>query len=304
MNASSHHSLINLPFIKMNGLGNDFVILDRRNSSFELGVASAKAIANRHTGIGCDQIIILEPSIKADIFMRIINADGSEAGACGNATRCAGRLIMQEFGSNTASVETNSGILQAFDGGSWEQVSVDMGRPLFGASEIPLSIIAPDTRVVLLDTSSLNASLHSNLPAHFSAANMGNPHAVFFVDDIEAHDLGRIGPVLEHHPIFPERANISLVSVKSRTHLLQKVWERGAGLTIACGTGACAAAVCAMRAGFTERKVTVTLPGGDLEIKWQADGHVMMSGKVQLDFESRLDEKVFFSMAELPEVAI
>ncbi len=284
----------------MNGLGNDFVILDRRNVSFDIGSDTAKAIANRHFGIGCDQIIILEPSTKADVFMRIMNADGSEVDACGNATRCIGRLVMQELVSNTASIETNSGILQAFDGGSWEQVLVDMGRPLFEAGDIPLSITVSDTSSVFLDTAYLNA----NLPTYFSAANMGNPHAVFFVDDVEAHDLGRTGPLLEHHPIFPERANISLVSIKSRTHLTQKVWERGAGLTVACGTGACAAAVCAMRAGFTERKVIVTLPGGDLDIEWQDDGHVMMSGKVQLDFEGQLSEGIFSGMTEQVKVSI
>jgi diaminopimelate epimerase len=293
LSATFESPLINLPFIKMNGLGNDFVILDRRKSEFEITLDDAKAIANRISGIGCDQLIILENSIKANVFMRIINADGSEVSACGNATRCVGRLIMQELskkelGTHKASIETKAGILHAFDGGAWDQVSVDMGRPLFSSKQIPLLGFVPNTNAITLDTRYLNA----NLPPHFSGVNMGNPHAIFFVDDVEAHELERVGPILENHAIFPERANISLVSVKSRKALVQKVWERGAGLTIACGTGACAAAVCAMRAGFVERSVTVTLQGGDLFIEWQADGHVMMSGSVALEFEGKLSETV------------
>ena len=295
MKTAVYHTLINLPFIKMNGIGNDFVILDRRSIHFDIESGAARCIANRISGIGCDQIIILETSTKADVFMRIINADGSEVGACGNATRCVGWLIMQELGRDTASIETSSGILKAFDGGSLEYVCVDMGRPLFGAKDIPLAIDTPDTKAVPLDVASLN----SNLPAQFSTVNMGNPHAVFFVDDVNAHDFSRVGPILEYHPIFPERANISLVSVKSRTHLVQRVWERGAGLTIACGTGACAAAICAIRAGFTDRKVTVTLPGGNLDIEWLTDGHVMMSGKIQLDFKGHIDERIFFDAPQI-----
>ncbi len=273
----------------MNGIGNDFVILDRRRGSFEVSAADARAIANRKTGIGFDQMIVLEPSLRADIFMRILNADGSEVAACGNATRCVGRLMMDELGSNSARIETGAGLLLARDGGSWDQVSVDMGRPLLAASEIPLGRMVEDTRHVPLDTASLNAGL----PDWFSAVNMGNPHAIFFVDNVEGHDLARIGPILEHHPIFPERANISLVRVRTRSHLIQKVWERGAGLTIACGTGACAAAVAAIRAGFAGRSLTVTLPGGDLEIEWQADGHILMTGPVALDFEGVLPASVF-----------
>ncbi len=289
MSISTYDALINLPFIKMNGIGNDFVILDRRKAEFEVTSNTAQAIANRASGIGCDQLVILENSVNADIFMRIINADGSEVKACGNATRCVGRLIMEELGSDKASIETKAAVLYSFDGGSWDKVSVDMGRPLFSSKQIPLLGYAPNTNAVELDTSMLNAKL----PKVFSAVNMGNPHAIFFVKDVEAHELERIGPILENHAIFPERANISLVSVKSRKHLVQKVWERGAGLTIACGTGACAAAVCAMRADLTDRLVTVTLPGGDLIIEWQADGHVIMSGGVALEFEGTLNEAIF-----------
>jgi diaminopimelate epimerase len=292
LSAISHLSLIDLPFIKMNGLGNDFVILDRRKAEFEITPHAAKAIAHRVSGIGCDQLVILEQSLKADIFMRIINADGSEVSACGNATRCVGRLIMEELGTHEASIETNANILRSFDGGSWDQVSVDMGRPLFSSKQIPLLGFAPNTNAIALDTEYLNA----DLPHVFSGVNMGNPHAIFFVKDVEAHELERIGPILENHAIFPERANISLVSVKSRNALVQKVWERGAGLTVACGTGACAAAVCAIRGGLVDRAVTVTLPGGDLLIEWQADGHVMMSGSVALDFTGTLGEAIFQTM--------
>ncbi len=292
--------VIELPFRKMNGIGNDFVILDRRKTTFEISCDAARAIANRKTGIGCDQLIILEASTRADVFMRIINADGGEVDACGNATRCVGRLMMDEFGSAQASIETSAGLLFASDGGDWHQVTVDMGRPNFAPTQIPLSGVFEDTRAVPLDTSALGA----NLPPTFAAANMGNPHAIFWVDDVEAHELGRIGPILEHHPIFPERANISLVQVQSTSHLIQKVWERGTGLTIACGTGACAAAVSAMRAGLTGRKVSVTLPGGDLVIEWRADGHVMMSGPVALEFDGVIGKNLLLQSEKLHEEKI
>ena len=289
MQTGPYSALIGMPFKKMNGIGNDFVVLDARERRIIVDGVVAKRIADRSTGIGCDQLVILEKAAAADVFMRIVNADGGEVEACGNATRCVARLLMQESGKAQATIETKAGLLRACDGGSWSEVAVDMGRPALGWAEIPLAEPCQDTSAVPLDTS----ALHAGLPGHFSAVNMGNPHAVFFVDDVEAHDLGRTGPLLEHHPIFPERANVSLVSISSSTRLVQKVWERGAGLTLACGTGACAAVVAAARAGLAGREVTVTLPGGDLFIHWRADDHVIMRGKVELEFEATLTAELF-----------
>ena len=284
-------SLLLLPFRKMNGLGNDFVVLDLRAATVEIAAGDAIRIADRAGGIGCDQIILMEHSTSADVFMRIINADGSEVEACGNATRCVARLVMSETASGEVSIETKSERLLAT--GEGDIVTVDMGRPRLAAAEIPLAIATDDTTCVPIDVS----DIEPRLPSIFSAANMGNPHAVFFVDDVDAFDLGRFGPLLEHHPLFPQRANISLVGVLSRSHLRQRVWERGAGLTLACGTGACAAAVAAMRAGLTGPSVTVSLPGGDLGIEWRADGHVVMSGPVTFEFDGVLGDYLSVSGA-------
>ena len=268
----------------MNGLGNDFVVIDARAEPVTLSVGDARLIADRSQGVGCDQLIVLQPSSEADVFMRILNADGSEVDACGNATRCVAGLVMAETGFGRASIETSAGILLARRGAEAESVAVDMGRPRLSSHDIPLAIEAVDTAMVPFDAARFGVAL----PSMFSAVNMGNPHAIFFVDDVDAHDLERIGPMIEHDPLFPERVNVSLVTVLSRTHLRQKVWERGAGLTLACGTGACAAAVAAIRAGLADPIVTVTLPGGDLCIEWQPNGHVIMTGAARLDYEGRL----------------
>ena len=285
--------LAGLSFVKMNGLGNDFVVLDARQMRIALTAAETRAIADRKTGVGCDQLIVIEPATDADAFMRILNADGSEVAACGNATRCIADLLMSESGQDGVSIRTAADRLTATRGVEPGTIAVDMGRPALGWADIPLAGPMPasaSTATVALDTSSLDA----NLPPSFSAVSMGNPHAIFFVADVEAHDLGRFGPVLERHPLFPQRANISLVSVVSRTHLRQRVWERGAGLTLACGTGACAAAVAAIRAGFCDHQLVVSLPGGDLTIDWQADGHVIMTGAVARNFNGTLPQ---FGMA-------
>jgi diaminopimelate epimerase len=239
-----------------------------------------QAIADRKEGIGCDQLIALEPSRRADVFMRIWNADGGEVGACGNAARCVAALVAGEEGRSQVSIETESGVLGAAvnkDG----SVTIDMGAPRFAWDQIPLAVPVSDTREVEIEGV-------SDLPAA-SMVNVGNPHCVFFVDDIDAHDLARLGPMLEHHPLFPERANISLVQVISPDHLKVCTWERGAGLTRACGTAACASAVAAARRDLIGRKVRVTLPGGDLEIDWrESDGHVLMTGPYALDYEGTL----------------
>jgi diaminopimelate epimerase len=272
------------PFRKMNGLGNDFVVLDARPRPLPLLPDVARAIADRKEGIGCDQLIVLEPSRKADVFMRIFNADGGEVGACGNAARCVAALVAAERGTPAVSIETESGVVGATvnpDG----SVTIDMGAPRFAWSEIPLAEPFHDTRRIELQIGPIDDPvLHSP-----SVVNVGNPHCLFFVEDVEAHDLARFGPMLEHHPLFPERANISLVQVLAPHALKVRTWERGAGLTRACGTAACAAAVAAARRDLAGRKVKVGLPGGDLLIEWrESDDHILMTGPYALDYEGVL----------------
>jgi diaminopimelate epimerase len=274
-----------IAFRKMNGLGNEFVVFDARRSPVRLKPEAIEALGGPG-GIGFDQMITIEPSKKgADAFMRIHNRDGGEVDACGNATRCVGWLLMGENGKTRATIETNAGLLKAYDTGVPETITVDMGKPKFLWNEIPLAEEFRDTRAIELQIGPIDAPiLHSP-----SAVNMGNPHAIFWVDDVEAYDLGRFGPMLEHHPMFPERANISLAHVTARDAITVKTWERGVGLTKACGTAAAASAVAAMRKKFTDKKVTVTLPGGPLSVEWRDDGHVWMTGPVATEFEGTLD---------------
>jgi diaminopimelate epimerase len=271
-------------FRKMNGLGNDFVVLDARKQPLALKPTQIAAIADRSRGIGCDQVIALEPSDFADVFMRIWNADGGEVGACGNAARCVAALLVAERGSPHVSIETESGMLAATvakDG----RVTIDMGTPRFSWNEIPLSQPFDDTRAIDLPPVG-----DPGLSAP-SVVNVGNPHCIFFVDNVEAHDLARLGPMLEHHPLFPERANITLALVHSRDHMTLKVWERGAGLTRACGTAACAAVAAGARIRLVNRKCRVTLPGGDLEIEWRdSDDHLLMTGPIAYEFNGTLPE--------------
>jgi diaminopimelate epimerase len=291
--------LLTVPFRKMNGLGNDFVVIDARNRPVSIDETTARRITDRKRGVGCDQLIILENSQRANVFMRILNNDGSEVEACGNAARCVGRLILDETGSPDATIETRADLLSASNtvlteaaglaSGNLEPVSVDMGVPRFDWQMIPINLAVEDTRAVPLDLSALQAGL----PGEFSAVNVGNPHAIFWVKDVNAHQIERVGPLIETHPMFPERVNVSFVSVESRSHLVQRVWERGAGLTLACGTGACAAAVAAMRANLADRLVRVTLPGGDLMIEWRDDQRMIMTGPVSIAFEGRLSRALF-----------
>jgi diaminopimelate epimerase len=274
---------VSIPFRKMNGLGNDFVVLDARRNAIEVTPEDARRIGDRAKGPGCDQVIVLEPSRKADVFMRIFNADGSEVGACGNAARCVALLLSEESGRPAVTVETQAGVLRA-DVESADRVVIDMGVPRFGWEEIPLAEPFHDTTRIELQIGPIDAPvLHSP-----SVVNVGNPHAIFWVDDVNAHDLGRFGPLLENHPIFPERANISLAQVTSRNSLKLRTWERGAGLTKACGTAACAAAVAAARKDLAERQVTVELPGGNLFIDWTKDGHILMCGPAEIEFDGTL----------------
>jgi diaminopimelate epimerase len=258
-----------IPFVKMHGCGNDFVILDDRSRTLAITPARAAALADRHTGIGCDQFIVIEP----DAFMRIYNPDGSEAGACGNATRCVADILMRESGQTTVTIRTISGDLPATrrpDG----LIEVDMGPAKLDWTDIPL--IRP------MDT------LRLELPGQPVAVSMGNPHATFFVTDLDAEPVTVRGPKLEHDPIFPQRANIGFAQVIDPATIRLKVWERGAGLTLACGSGACAALVNAHRRGLTHRRATVIVDGGILEIEWRDDGHVLMTGPVATAFHGEI----------------
>jgi diaminopimelate epimerase len=255
-------------FRKMHGLGNDFAIFDAREGAVAMDAARARGIADRRTGIGCDQVILLEPSIVADVRMRVWNADGGEAEICGNASRCVAML-----GATT--IETAGGVLSASANG--DGASIDMGQPRFDWAGIPLAY-AMDTAAMPVGWEELRQPF---------AVNVGNPHVVFFVDDADAVELERLGPVIEHDPLFPERVNVSVASVADGALLLH-VWERGAGLTRACGTGACATAVAAISRRLAASPVEVRLPGGALTIAWQRGGTIRMTGPATHVFEGEL----------------
>ncbi len=272
-----------IPFRKMNGLGNDFIIVDGRSELRSFTPEQVHAWSNRQSGIGCDQFIVMENSDVADIRMRIYNAEGHEVESCGNASRCVADIVFKETGADAVTIDTKGGLLvcRRADAGL---ITVDMGVPKFDWQEIPLAEEFYDTRGIELQIGPIDAPiLHTP-----SVVNVGNPHAIFWVDDLDVTDLSRTGPLLENHPIFPQRANISLAHVISPNHVEMKVWERGVGLTLACGTAACAVAVAAARTGRTGRNVTVTLPGGDLLIEWDERDHMLMTGPVTYDFEGEL----------------
>jgi diaminopimelate epimerase len=269
-----------IPFRKMHGLGNDFVVLDRRRHSIAVDAAAARALADRRAGIGCDQVILLDPphDPSARLFMRILNADGSEAEACGNASRCIARLVAEETGERQVTIETVAGLL-ATELLPDRSVAVDMGPARIGWRDIPLARE--------MDTDRVDLALGPlAMPV---CSNIGNPHATFFVADAEAIDLALLGPRLEHDPLFPERANIGVATVLDRDRIRLRVWERGVGITRACGTGACAALVAGHRRGLTGRRATVALDGGTLDTHWREDGHVIMTGPAALAFEGSFD---------------
>ncbi|MGH6945944.1 MAG: diaminopimelate epimerase [Kiloniellales bacterium] len=270
-------------FIKMHGLGNDFVVVDARGEAFAPTPAQARAIADRRRGVGFDQLLVIEQARngKAAAFMRIYNADGSESGACGNGARCVAALLMQELGVERLKMETAAGLLEAASVGQG-RVAVDMGPASERWDEIPLAREMASDRLPL-EAGPLREPV---------AVGLGNPHAVFFVEDASAVPLNDLGPKLERHPLFPERANIGVAQVTGKDRLRLRVWERGVGITEACGSGACAAAVAAARRGLTRRKVTVTLDGGQLEIEWRNDGHVVMSGPVSIAYAGVLAEEL------------
>lgn len=271
-----------LPFRKMNGLGNEFAVIDARARASHFTSEMARAIANRDTGASCDQVIVLENSPRAAAYMRILNADGSEVDACGNATRCIAAVLAAESGHSEVEIETGAGLLAATVNTD-NTVTVDMGRPRFQWEEIPLARAFEDTNAI-----DYNVDVGGAPPLGApSVVNIGNPHCIFWVDDITAYDWGVIGPRVENDPLFPLRVNASIAQVTSHDILRLIVWERGTGLTKACGTGACAAAVAAARKGLTGRKVSVALPGGNLTIEWQtSDDHILMTGPWELEYES------------------
>jgi diaminopimelate epimerase len=271
------------PFLKMNGLGNDFVVVEARSAPFAPSAAEVRAIADRATGIGCDQLIAIEPAEEGvDARVRFWNADGEEIGACGNGTRCVGWLLLQANGKDEVVLATKAGRLIASRAGE-RLVSVDMGKPRLEWAEIPMDAEQ--------DTRALDVVLHDDpaLAVAPGAVSMGNPHVVFFVDDIGTAPVREAGPVIEHHALFPEGVNVGFAKIKGRDRIRLRVWERGAGLTQACGTGACAALVAAARRDLTDRSATLELDGGDLLIEWRAaDDHVIMTGPAAVDFAGHL----------------
>jgi diaminopimelate epimerase len=265
------------PFLKMNGLGNDFVVVEARSAPFEPTADEVRAIADRASGVGCDQLISIEKGVGVDARVRFWNSDGEEVSACGNGARCVGWLLMQANSTDEATIETKAGRLVATRAGE-RLVSVDMGEPGLDWTQIPLSE-AHDTDtldVVLYD--------HADVMAPPGCVSMGNPHVVFFVPEVEATPIARIGPAVEHHPLFPEQVNVGFAQILGRDRIRLRVWERGAGLTKACGTGACAALVATARRGLTGRHVVVEADGGDLVIDWdETTGHVFMTGPIEIE---------------------
>lgn len=283
------HPLENRPILRMNGAGNEILVLDLRGVDHLLTPLEARAIGAA-PGLRFDQLMAVHDPREngGDAFMRIYNIDGSLSGACGNGTRCVAYALARE-GKQRLLLETDAGRLETTRE-SETVFTVDMGRPRLDWPEIPLSRAA-DTRAVALEPPVDGA------PARFSAVNMGNPHAVFFVDDAPAIPLATLGPALERHPLFPDRANISFAQILSRHDVLLRVWERGTGATKACGSAACATLVAAARAARTDRRARVRLPGGDLRIHWRDDDHVMMTGPVEFEFETRLAASFFAGLA-------
>ncbi len=289
-------ALAHQPFTKMNGIGNEILVVDLRAQAIPVSADDARAIA---AGLPYDQLMVLYPPRAAgtESFVRIYNNDGSEAGACGNGMRCVASRVFADSGKDALTFQTRAGLINCWRGPDAGVFTVDMGPPRFAWNDIPLAEEFRDTRGIELQIGPIDAPvLHTP-----SVVNMGNPHAVFWVDDPYAHDLERFGPMLEHHPIFPERANISLAAIKSRDHIVMRTWERGAGLTKACGSAACAVAVAAARLGRTDRRVRTSLPGGDLIIDWRkSDDHVLMTGPAEFEFSGEFDPAWFDARMPAP----
>src|SRR4051812_47671153 len=286
-------ALANRTFAKMNGIGNEIVVVDLRDSRGAATAADARAVAAH---VPYDQLMVLQPPRLdgTEAFIRIYNSDGSEVGACGNGMRCVVRRLFEKTGQTTVTFETRAGLLNCWQGPRPDLYTVDMGAPKFAWQDIPLVEEFRDTRYIELQIGPIdNPILHSP-----SAVNMGNPHAIFWVEDVNAYDLERFGPLLENHPIFPERANITLAHIVDRDHITIRTWERGVGLTRACGSAACATAVAAARLKRANRSVEITLPGGKLAIEWgEGDAHVLMPGTADFEYEGRFDPALFASVA-------
>lgn len=274
---------MSVKFRKMHGLGNDFVIIDGRSQALGDLPALAQKIADRHFGVGCDQVIILSKDNQADIRMTIYNPDGSEAGMCGNASRCVATLIIDESGQERISIATVSGILEA-KRAEKGLVCVDMGEPRLDWAQIPMAKDTDTRFVPIMLPTSTDPGNSENFPV---AVSMGNPHCVFFLEKgIEDYPVAEFGPAIEKHALFPQKTNVEFVQVLDRAHIRMRVWERGTGITLACGSGACASAVAAMRRSYVDRTVTVRMDGGELEIEWRAsDNRVYMTGPVAFVFE-------------------
>jgi diaminopimelate epimerase len=269
---TSRTAISPLSFLKMHGLGNDFVIIDSRGREAQMTPALAKAIGDRQRGVGFDQLAEIRASDSADIDLDFWNNDGSRAGACGNATRCVGRLLIDETGKDAVTIRTERGVLQAVRAG--DEVSVNMGHPILDWDAVPLA------RDVDIE--------HLPLTGDPVAVGMGNPHAVFFVDDVAQIDLPTRGAAVEHDPLFPERTNVEFAQVRSREEIRMRVWERGSGITLACGSGACATLVAASLRGLTEKSVRMEVDGGWLTLDWRDDG-VWMTGPTMLVFAGEFD---------------
>jgi diaminopimelate epimerase len=280
-------ALANCDFVKMNGLGNEIVIVDLRRAPSPIEAGEVRAAARQEP---FDQLMALYPSRGgADASIQIYNSDGSQAGACGNGMRCVASLVSAETGKSRLNFDTTSGLVSCWreDEGLF---TIEMGAPRFRWNEIPLAREMPDTRAIDFQFGPPGAPLLSSP----SVVNMGNPHAIFWVEKPQSYDLSKIGPQIEHDPLFPERANITLAATPSNDRVVIRTWERGAGLTKACGSAACAAVVAAARIGRTSRTVTVTLPGGELAIEWrESDDHVLMTGPVEYEYAGRFDAALF-----------
>ena len=283
-------SLAERPFLKMNGAGNEIVVLDLRDSDHIVTPGEARAIANA-PGSHFDQLMVLHRprTDGTNAFLRIYNTDGSASSACGNGTRCVAWVMLEGTHDKAMRLETDAGLLECRRDGEFT-FTVDMGAPRFGWQEIPLSRPVPSPDAVDYVYGPAEAPIMTTP----SVVNMGNPHVIFFVDNVATWDVPGIGPKIEHDPLFPERVNVSFAEITSKDSMILRVWERGAGETLACGSGACAAAVAAARRGLTGRDVRVSLPGGDLLIHWrQSDDHVLMTGPVELEHSGQFDPAIF-----------
>lgn len=272
-----------IPFLKMHGAGNDFVVIDNRADDIRIDAQAAAKIADRRFGVGCDQLVVMDKAEQADVKMRIYNADGGEVAACGNATRCIGWRIIQESGKEVVTIETQAGRLSVQRSDAPFQVSVDMGEPSWDWQKIPLSESRNTEHLGIADGALMDPV----------ALSVGNPHMVFFVRDVDFAAIEKHGPVLEKNALFPEGANVSVAQVVDNETIKLRVWERGAGLTLACGTAACATLVAAVRRRLTGRKATVQLPGGDLFIEWrESDNRIVMTGPVAEVFSGTFEREL------------